>query len=94
MEITDRMIDGFYGEYERPSFCKTRSRRTLTCWNCGEEIYPGEEYTQLPQWDDNAGEIICSECAECIEVLESAFLSLGTDGMRELLDMTMEVYDG
>ena len=91
MEITDRMIDDFYGEYEAPSY---GTGKHLTCWNCYEEIYDGESYTRLPDYDENAGEIICEKCAHDLNVLESIFRAVPESVKPEVLGMEMEVYCG
>ena len=91
MPITDNMIDRFFGEYEAPDYYHGAH---MTCWNCSSDILEGEEYSRLPYWDENAGEVICAECAHRSEVLQSVFNALSDSEKLELLGMEMEVYDG
>lgn len=97
MQITDRMIDDFYGECERP--CFRAGEPAMTCANCGEEIHMGEEYATVPGWAKVphwcaplAGKTVCGACAP--EIADDIYLWLSAGEKLSLVDMTMEVYDG
>lgn len=97
MEITDGMIDRFYGEYERPGV--RADKPVIVCANCGEEIHAGEEYATVPDWAKVshwcaplAGKTVCAECAP--ELAGDVYLWLSESERLSLVDMTMEVYDG
>ena len=92
MCINDAMINSFYGEYEKPNFYRGSH---LTCWNCSEDIREGENYTRLPDYDDDApGAIICEECSKKTELLESVFNALSDAEKLEVLGMELMAYNG
>ena len=91
-EITDSMVDEFYGECERPT--NRRGRSVVRCCNCGEELYPGDEISRMSDYDREAGAILCADCAQSDAVLDSVWNGLSVMEKMELLDMQLEDLEG